>query len=199
MEYTIACECGNGLCAKAVKDAGMDFIVVSYTAYRRNQGYDVENAGRYSDSINEIVCNQIRRITKNCGEMPVYAGINVYNDMENVDEILEKLKAYGCKGIVNAPEAIGTEWQDFEKENEMLKMAAQKGLSTIKIIKDMEDAEKREITNIRTMVYLKGEFSTQKVKKLLKESKLDGVIVTDMLDSQAIRKGFFKEVGIENK
>ncbi len=199
MKYTVACECGNGLCAKAAKDAGMDFIVVSYTAYRRNHGYDAENAGRYSDSINEIVCDQVRHIVKVCGKMPVYAGVNVYNDMENVDEILEILKLYGCTGVVNAPEAVGTEWQDCEKESKMLKMAAKKGFSTIKIITNTGETEKKETADIRTMAYLKEEFSSKKVKEILKECELDGVIITEALDSQAIRKGFFKEVGNENE
>lgn len=143
MEHILACESAIGIHAAAAIAGGADMVIASFSEYRRILGYDMTQAFRYSDSMNQIILEIAEHVIPVCKNIPVFAGVNIYNDMEDVKSVLRALKKAGYKGVMNAPEARLYKKKDgIEAEYKMLIQAKQEGFQTAGVVVDEEDLYK---------------------------------------------------------
>lgn len=177
MEHILACESAIGIHAAAAIAGGADMVITSFSEYRRILGYDMAQAFRYSDSMNQIILEMAEHVIPVCKNIPVFAGVNVYNDMEDVTSVLRALKKAGYKGVMNAPEARLYKKKDgIEAECEMLIQARQEGFRTAGVVVDEEDLYKmKEADPDLYMIFLprgsdeKGEERLCRLVRLVKE------------------------------
>src|SRR6478609_9860704 len=142
---------GTGLSAKCEEDGGIDLIVI-YNSGRYRMAGRGSLAGLLAyGNANEIVVDMAREVLPVVKHTPVLAGVNGTDPFYMPEVFLPELKRLGFAGVQNFPTVglidgvfranLEETGMGYDKEIEMIRLAAERGLLTAPYVFDVESAE----------------------------------------------------------
>lgn len=149
--FLLGAAIGSGLVARAAERGGADFVLALNAGRLRTRGLpSVTSMLPLGDANAEVVEFARGEIAPQI-DLPVYAGLTVFDPPEVLDRTLRRLAAGDVAGVVNFPTAVHHTGDvrraleaagcGFAAEMEMLRRAAGYGLSTLAYIKTDDEAE----------------------------------------------------------
>ncbi|NBD30356.1 MAG: hypothetical protein GVY31_10020 [Alphaproteobacteria bacterium] len=149
--FLIGAAIGSGLVAQAAERGGADFVLALNAGRLRTRGLpSVTSMLPLGDANAEVVEFARREIAPQI-DLPVYAGLSVFDAPAALDQALDNLAAGGVRGIVNFPTAahhagevrrtLEAAGRGFAAEMDMLRHAATRGFATLAYIKTEEEAQ----------------------------------------------------------
>lgn len=148
--FLIGAAIGNGLVAQAAERGGVDFVLALNAGRFRTRGLpSVTSMLPLGDSNAEVVEFACREIAPQI-DLPVYAGLSVFDPPAALDQTLDSLAACDVAGVVNFPTAAHHSGEvrrtleeagcGFAAEIELLRHAAARGFATLAYIKTEHEA-----------------------------------------------------------
>jgi predicted TIM-barrel enzyme len=149
--FLLGAAIGSGLVARAAERGGADFILALNAGRLRTRGLPSVASMLPLGDANAEVAEFARREIAPQIELPVYAGLSVFDAPEELDRTLRLLAGGEVAGVVNFPTAVHytgevrrtleAAGRGFAAEMEMLRRAASLGLATLAYVKTDREAE----------------------------------------------------------
>lgn len=141
---------GTGITAKSAEAGGIDLLII-YNSGRYRMAGRGSLAGLLAyGSANEIVLDMAREVLPVVKYTPVLAGVNGTDPFVVMDKFLDTIKATGFAGVQNFPTVglidgifrtnLEETGMGYDKEIDMISLAASKGLLTSPYVFDEEQA-----------------------------------------------------------
>lgn len=143
---------GCGLTAKAAVAGGADFIATYSTARYRVQGLPTGLAFLPYDNCNDITFSLVPEVLAATGDVPLILGLGAHDPRVPVETLLNRTEALGVYAVTNEP-FVGMYGETFKKqldavgfginkEIELIRKAANRGMLTLAYVFDSEEALK---------------------------------------------------------